>query len=140
MAIVQRKLSDLPKSSVVPEGTYRLRVAKSGLFTVEDAKAKKADSKLQDDLIELDLVIVDEGPLMGRHIFDSLPLSGDFAWRLRKFLEAIDYPADEDIDTDRFVDAEVIGVVGIQKESADGKYPEKNRVNKFISVFSEQQA
>jgi hypothetical protein len=137
MPVIQKKLSDLPKSSVIPAATYRLRVNKCDLFTAEDARAKKADTKITEDNLNMDFVVIDEGERFGRHIFDNLPLGGEFAWRTRQFLDAMEYPSDEDLDTDKLIDGEVIAVVTVQKESIgkDGNtYPERNRIQKFMKV------
>lgn len=128
--------NSLPKSSTIPKGTYRFRVAKVGFKDVayfEDlAKKNGKENKMKDDVIELDLVVMDEGEFLGRHVFDSLPTSGSFANRLRKFLDAIDYPEEQDLNTDDLVNAEFMGVVSVQ--AAQGDYDERNRVKKFINI------
>jgi len=135
--IIERKASDLPKTNVVPEMTARLKVHK---VEYRDAAALKAagtvkqDSQVVDGL-NLQLVIQDEGEYFGRYIFEQVDFEGQYSSRSRQFLDAIEYPADENIDTDRIVDAEFTGVIGIMKESADGKYPEKNRIKKFMKLM-----
>lgn len=135
MPILNRKAGDV-KADVWPEMTVRFRVNKCEFRDVAQLKADgkiKAESDLNDGL-NLDLVVQDEGEYFGRHLFDGVDLDGQFAHRCRQFLDAIEYPDDEDIDTDRITDAEFIGVVGVQPESKDGQYPARNRIKKFLKV------
>lgn len=131
------KKTDLSASSTVPAATYRFRVNKAEINTVEAIREKKPDSRIEDDQLNLDLVVQDEGDFFGRHVFENLSLSGQFSWRARKFLDAIEYPDDEDLDTEKMVDAEFYGVVKVQPASVgkDGKeYDERNQVSKFIGL------
>jgi len=130
------RVGDLPKTNLLPDMTARLRVNKAEYRDPEALKAEgkiKGDSKLSAG-INLDLVVITEGEFFGRHVFDGVDVEGDFAYRSREFLEAVEYPADEDIDTDKLVDAEFIATIRTQKESNDGQYPAKNRIGKFMKV------
>ena len=128
------KSSDIPKTNVLPDMTVRFRVNKADYRDVAALKAAgtlKADANLSDGL-NLDLVIITEGQYFGRHVFDGVDFAGEYKHRSRQFLDAVEYPPDEDLDTDKLIDAEFIGTIRTQPESKDGKYEARNRVGKFM--------
>jgi hypothetical protein len=134
MATIPMKVNDLPKTNLVPDGTYRLRVEAVEYRDVQALKDEgkiKAESKL-DNGLNLNLVVQDEGEFFGRHIFEGVDLEGQYNSRSRHFLEACEYPADQDIDTDLLKDAEFIAVIGTRKETKE--YPAKNWIKKFMPI------
>lgn len=135
---------DMATSEPVPEATYRLRV-KGVEFADPDNpvwKAAHPNSEAKHPGLNVDFVVQDEqvlGPnneevvVLGRHIFSNFTMKKGGDFMLRQLLDAINYPDDEDLDTDKLVDAEVLAVVTIQPKTE--KYEARNNIKRIMSAF-----
>lgn len=143
MAEIPMTRGDIPKNVPIPEAVYRCRIHK----ITEDVVGAEKDAqgnviKQGDPVWNVQLVVQDEGEFFGRYLFDTLflpPARG--AWKLRQLAESIDYPENENVNSDRMVDAEVLAVVEIESERTDPKtgkhYDARNRVKTYQSVFAQ---
>lgn len=149
MKLPGRKAADMSESNTIPEATYRLRVNKFEFKTPKDATLMGKDSDGNEDYrdkdgkrkwpyFSADLVVQDEGEFFGRHVFDSYISTepGD-DWKLRMYWVAAELDPNEDFDSDQLLEAELYGVITLNKEGKgkDGKwYPAQNRVGRVIGL------
>jgi hypothetical protein len=130
MPVIPMKRGDFKAQTLLPDGTYAVRVAKATMVDVNDPNYK---GQAKADYINLDLVITDEGEVLGRHVFHILTLDPEKGGQTRQFLDAVDYPEDEDLDTDALVERECLAVVGREIAKPGSGYEDRNRVKKFLS-------
>lgn len=132
MAIIEgtRRSEITETNDPIPDGTYRCRIAKVKLVDPSDPSYQGSAKAAY---LNVDHVITEDGEFLGRHVFNIVTLEGGKRFQLRQLLEAIDYPENDDLDTERMEDAEVMVVVGT--EPAKGEYEARNRVRKYISIF-----
>lgn len=133
--------SDMATSSLIKDGTYHLRINKVGYHPFQPADPSKPisdDNKDKQPYLDVDLVVMDDGDFLGRHVFDYVSLAKGDDWKMRQLCDATDKPEDWEVDTDEFIDNEVDAVVGVSKGKRG--YSDKNIVKRYISNRAEQSA
>ena len=101
----------------LPEDQYVCKIAKADLVN-----AKSSGKPMVSLMME-----VLEGPEAGRKIFDNMPLHVD--WKVKQYAEACGITKGTDLDTELFLNQEVIVELGIDKEDDT-----RNRVNKVRAL------
>jgi hypothetical protein len=141
MPIVESlRLGDMAKGEPVPESIYHVRILKADLKTAQPSD-KNPDPY---PYLSVALVITGDSPEEhhGRQVFTFCTLEPGKNFTLRQLATAV-FGEDEDLDImeviseGRFVEAELLAAIGIQKagKGADGKhYEARNQVKKFLPL------
>jgi hypothetical protein len=82
---------------VIDEGWYHVRIS----------KVEEGDSKQGQPMVNLQLKIQTEGPMMGRMLFDNASLQPQALFKLKGYYKAINYnPGPEGHDPEKLLDGE----------------------------------
>jgi hypothetical protein len=137
------KVGDMESGAPIPEATYRYRIAKVEYGDPNDSawKAAHPNSQAKGPHLTMDLVVIDEGEYLGRHVFSTLTFAKGKDFALRQVCDALG--KEEDwmlIDEqgvphwDEFVDCEVLGVTTISTPTEAYPNP-RNNIKKFSAAI-----
>lgn len=111
---------------LIPDGTYQIRIAQAKYVAAADGKDAKYD------YVNVDSVITEEGEFLGRHVFQNITLKPGSAFLAGQIEDALEHPEDQELDTDLWVDGEMLAVISTEKGKAG--YSDRNQIKKFLPL------